>query len=468
MRNQRCEILFNFVAECQWNISHDLDSNSCHIFIVFLLESCKDVFAKRIDVNSIFEAIANTLVSHQPVLSNFLLVLEDLNDEFHYVIACICVNFIPNSCHDNLDKITQEALDDFIVDTRVSDSLLKVLEDIDLHFTQRRVWIITTILNKVNQGSVTRLNYLSLIFTILSCCVDDQCFSNRLKVRSELIGSLHLSIDWSKRFCERSNRSTALDWNCRLVLQWLDKRPNESARHLWILDHTLGMCSTDLVENPAYCFSYFYCRIFKHLQKLCKTWHYNLSEFGFLWSFWYCTKSHKRSISELPIFLDYILWNKCNDWAHYIIFEYQSTFLKTATSSFVHSPFIFILKLIYTFYCIQQQWYQKFLHIGYEIMNVCPFVKSGRFNLSNGCPKFYALATNFHVIWHYPFTSDFENLLKILSHRVIFLSSNLYQGLHGSLSDIYILTVESIEHFLYDKVSFVLDLEVRLRVWHCM
>ena len=66
-------------------------------------------------------------------------MLEDLNDEFHYVIACICVNFIPDSCHDDLDKITKKALNDFIVDTRVSDSLLKVLEDIDLHFTQRGV-----------------------------------------------------------------------------------------------------------------------------------------------------------------------------------------------------------------------------------------------------------------------------------------------------------------------------------------
>ena len=135
MRNQRCEILLNFIAECQGNISHDLDSNSCHIFIVFLLESCKDVLAKGIDVNSIFEAIANTLVSHQPILSNFLLVLEDLNDELHYIIACICVNSFTNSRHDNLDKITQEALDDFIVDTWVSDGLFKVLEDVDLHFT---------------------------------------------------------------------------------------------------------------------------------------------------------------------------------------------------------------------------------------------------------------------------------------------------------------------------------------------
>ena len=135
MRNQRSEILLNFIAECQGNISHDLDSNSCHIFIVFLLESCKDVLAKGIDVNSIFEAIANTLVSHQPILSNFLLVFEDLNDELHYIIACICVNSFTNSRHDNLDKITQEALDDFIVDTRVSDGLFKVLEDVDLHFT---------------------------------------------------------------------------------------------------------------------------------------------------------------------------------------------------------------------------------------------------------------------------------------------------------------------------------------------
>ena len=135
MRNQRSEILLNFIAECQGNISHDLDSNSCHIFIVFLLESCKDVLAKGIDVNSIFEAIANTLVSHQPILSNFLLVFEDLNDELHYIIACICVNSFTNSRHDNLDKITQEALDDFIVDTWVSDGLFKVLEDVDLHFT---------------------------------------------------------------------------------------------------------------------------------------------------------------------------------------------------------------------------------------------------------------------------------------------------------------------------------------------
>ena len=112
-----------------------MDSNSCHIFIVFLFESCKDVLAKRINVNSIFEAIANTLVSHQPILSNFLLVLEDLNDELHYIIACICVNSFTNSRHDNLNKITQEALDDFIVNTWVSDGLFKVLKDVDLHFT---------------------------------------------------------------------------------------------------------------------------------------------------------------------------------------------------------------------------------------------------------------------------------------------------------------------------------------------
>ena len=63
-------------------------------------------------------------------------MLKDLNDEFHYVIAYICVDSIPDSCHDDLDKITQEALHDFIVDTWVSDSLFKILEDIDLHFTQ--------------------------------------------------------------------------------------------------------------------------------------------------------------------------------------------------------------------------------------------------------------------------------------------------------------------------------------------
>ena len=135
MRDQRCEVLFNLIAECQGNISHDLDSNSRHIFIVFLFESCKDILAKGIDVNSIFEAIANTLESHQPILSNFLLMFEDLNDEFHYIIACICVNSFTNSRHDNLNKITQEALDDFIVDTWVIDSLFKILEYVDLHFT---------------------------------------------------------------------------------------------------------------------------------------------------------------------------------------------------------------------------------------------------------------------------------------------------------------------------------------------
>ena len=228
------------------------------------------------------------------------------------------------------------------------------------------------------------------------------------------------------------------------------------------------MCSANLAENPSYCLSYFYSRIFKHLQKLCKTRHNNLSEFGFFWSFWYCTKSHERSISQLPILLNYIFWNERNDWTHYIIFEYQSTFLKTAASSFVYSPFIVILKFIYSFYCIQQQWYQEFLHIGNEIMNICPFIKSCRLDLSNACPKFYALATNFHVIWHYPLTSDFGNLLEILSHHVIFLSTNFDQRLHGSLSNVDILTVESIEHFLYDKVSFVWDLEICLRVWHSM
>ena len=54
-------------------------------------------------------------------------MLEDLNDEFHYIIACKGVNSFPNSCHDNLDKIAQEALHDFIVDTWVSDGLFKVL-----------------------------------------------------------------------------------------------------------------------------------------------------------------------------------------------------------------------------------------------------------------------------------------------------------------------------------------------------
>ena len=115
-----------------------------------MLESSKDILAKGIDVNSIFEAIANTLESHKPILSNFLLMLEDLNDEFNYIIASKSVNLIPDSWHDNLDEIAQEALDDFIVDTWISDSLLKVLEDIDLHFTQRGVWIVTTILYKVD------------------------------------------------------------------------------------------------------------------------------------------------------------------------------------------------------------------------------------------------------------------------------------------------------------------------------
>ena len=100
-------------------------------------------------------------------------MLKDLNDEFHYIIACKGVNSFPNSCHDNLDNITQKLLNDFIVDTWVSDSLFKVLEDIDLHFTEGGVWIITATLNEANQGSVARLNYLSLIFAILSCCVDD-------------------------------------------------------------------------------------------------------------------------------------------------------------------------------------------------------------------------------------------------------------------------------------------------------
>ena len=85
-------------------------------------------------------------------------MLEDLNDEFNYIISSKSVNLIPNSWHDNLDKITQEALHDFIVDTWISDSLLKVLEDIDLHFTKGGVWIITTCLNKANQGSVARLD----------------------------------------------------------------------------------------------------------------------------------------------------------------------------------------------------------------------------------------------------------------------------------------------------------------------
>ena len=66
-------------------------------------------------------------------------MLEDLYDELNYIIACISVNSFPNSCHYNLDKVTQEALHNFIVNTWVSDSLLKVLEDIDLHFTQGRV-----------------------------------------------------------------------------------------------------------------------------------------------------------------------------------------------------------------------------------------------------------------------------------------------------------------------------------------
>ena len=158
MWNQWCEILFNFIAECQGNISNDLDSNSCHIFIVFLLKSSKDVLAKGIDVNSIFEAIANTLVCHQPILSHFLLMLKDLNDEFHYIIACKGINSFPNSCHDNLDNITQKLLHDFIVNTWVSDSLFKVLEDVDLHFTKGRVRIITTCLNKAYQGSVARLD----------------------------------------------------------------------------------------------------------------------------------------------------------------------------------------------------------------------------------------------------------------------------------------------------------------------
>ena len=136
MGNQRCEILFNFIAECQGNISYNLDSNSCHIFIIFLLECCKDVLAKGIDVNSIFEAIANTLVCHQPILSHFLLMLKDLNDEFYYIIACKGINSFPNSCHYNLNKITQETLHNFIVDTWVSDGLFKVLEDIDLHLTE--------------------------------------------------------------------------------------------------------------------------------------------------------------------------------------------------------------------------------------------------------------------------------------------------------------------------------------------
>ena len=200
------------------------------------------------------------------------------------------------------------------------------------------------------------------------------------------------------------------------------------------------MCSAYLAEYPSYGLSYLYWWIFKHFKKLCKTWHYDLSEFGFLWSFWYCTKSHKRSVSKLPIFLNYILWNKSHDWTHYFIFEYQSTFLKTATSSLVHSPFV-ILKFIYSFYWIEQQWYQKFLHIGYEIMNICSFINSCNLNLSYGCPKFYALATYFHVIWHYPLASDFGNLLKILSHHVIFLSTNLDQRLHSSLSDVDILAI---------------------------
>ena len=85
-------------------------------------------------------------------------MLKYLNDEFHYIIACISVNSFANSCHYNLDKITQEALHDFIVDTWVSDSLLKVLEDIDLHLTEGGVWIITATLNEANQGSVARLN----------------------------------------------------------------------------------------------------------------------------------------------------------------------------------------------------------------------------------------------------------------------------------------------------------------------
>ena len=85
-------------------------------------------------------------------------MLEDLNDEFHYIVACKGIDTFPNSCHDNLNKIAQEALDDFIVDTWVSDSLLKVLEDIDLHFTKGGVRIITACLNKANQGSVARLD----------------------------------------------------------------------------------------------------------------------------------------------------------------------------------------------------------------------------------------------------------------------------------------------------------------------
>ena len=85
-------------------------------------------------------------------------MLEDLNDEFHYIIASKGINSFPNSCHYNLDNITQELLHDFIVNTWVSDSLLKVLEDIDLHFTEGGVRIITTCLNKADQGSVARLN----------------------------------------------------------------------------------------------------------------------------------------------------------------------------------------------------------------------------------------------------------------------------------------------------------------------
>ena len=241
-----------------------------------------------------------------------------------------------------------------------------------------------------------------------------------------------------------SNSWTTLSWNRGLILQWLDKSRYKFSGHFIVWNNAFSMCLTNLIEYPSNCIPHLEGRVYEHSHKLIKTWNNDLSKFSLIWTVWNRSKCHKGSISKFPIRLHYILWNKCNNWCHYFIFKNQSTLLKTAASRFIHSPFVLLIVILFfisSFDSIQEKGNQEFFYSGYVVAYSLALFKSSIFNFCNGRPKLDSLASNFVIIIECSLSSDCWNLLQIVAHVLVFLSSYLDECLHSCLPYFDILAI---------------------------